>query len=705
MASSKKRSYRTLTTLLVLAGAGGLSWLGAREAANYIEQQSRIEVQTALNIGGQDWVTVGSDGLQILLTGAAPSEVERFRAVTQAGTAIDPRRIVDHMTIAKAEVIDPPDFKIELLRNDQGISLIGLVPAETDREAFVSRLSRETAAPKITDLLESADYPVPPKWQETVEFGLRALQLMPQTKISIEPGAVRISGLAESRTEQAQLEGQLKNLLPDDVTLETQISAPRPVVAPFTLRFAIDDKGARFDACAANNEDSRKRILDAAVKAGVKDGADCVLALGSPTPEWPEAAVAVIGAVAALGQGSATISDAEIVLKAPSTIDQKKFDDVVGNLEQALPGVFTLQAELESSQDAEQGPVEFSATLAQDGTVAMRGRITDRQMQDAVNSFAQARFAKVEGVLRTDDSTPGGWTVKVIAGLEAISLLHKGNVKVTPDLIDISGVSGDSRAAEHVASVLAARLGPGAKYQLSVRYDRRLDPTLALPSGRECVDRLNIIMSESAIGFEPNKAAIAGDPSDTLARMKEALKDCEEFQIEAGGHTDSQGSDGFNADLSRSRAQALVKVMEEAGIDTTHISSRGYGESQPVMSNDTDEGREANRRIEFRLLSENPVRSEPLPAPMTLDGVTGGVNGRQPQTPSETEMRGQPPDSEAVTKRMSRASPATLGASEEFESLDEREENLRLPVQIADENTPRPPVRPDTDETEQSEAE
>lgn len=705
MASSKKRSFRTLTTLIVLAGAGGLSWFGAREAANYIERQSRIQVQTALNIGGQDWVDVDSDGLQILLTGAAPSEIERFRAFTQAGTGIDPRRVVDNMTIAVEEPVDPPEFKIELLRNDQGISLIGLVPAETDREALVSSLGRETAAPKITDLLESADYPVPPKWKEALNFGLRALQLMPQSKISIEPGKVQVSGLAESRTEQAELEGQLKNLVPDGVSLETEISAPRPVVSPFTLRFVIDDEGARFDACAANNEESRDLILDAAVKAGVDKGTTCILALGSPTPEWPKAAVAVIGAVAALGQGNVTISGVEIALTAPATIDQKIFDNVVGNLEQALPDVFTLQAELETPQDVEEGPAEFTATLAADRTIAMRGRITDRQMQEAVNSFAQARFANVEGALRSDDSTPGGWTVKVIAGLEAIGILQRGNVKITPELIDISGVSGDSRAPEHVASVLSARLGPGVKYQLSVRYDRRLDPTLALPTGRECVDRVNIIMSESAIGFEPNKSAIAGDPSATLARMKDALEDCEEFQIEAGGHTDSQGSDGFNADLSRSRAQTLVNAMKDAGIDITYISSKGYGESQPIMSNDTEQGREANRRIEFRLLSENPVSNAPLPAPMTLDGVTGGLNGGQPQSASGTEMRGQPPDAETVAKRMSRASPATLGASEEFEALDERDENLRLPVQIPDENTPRPPARPDTGETEQSEAE
>ena len=66
------------------------------------------------------------------------------------------------------------------------------------------------------------------------------------------------------------------------------------------------------------------------------------------------------------------------------------------------------------------------------------------------------------------------------------------------------------------------------------------------------------------------------------------------------GHTDSQGSENSNAELSRSRAQAVLAAMGEAGIDTARMTARGYGESEPVDSNDTEAGREANRRIEFR---------------------------------------------------------------------------------------------------------
>ena len=165
MAPLRRRISPTLATILVLALAGGLSWWGARSTAAFIEDRSLQDVQVALRSAGYDWAGVETDGLQVRLTGTAPSEVDRFRAMTQAATAVDSSRILDQMTVAAAEALDPPDFKVELLRNPQGISLIGLVPASTDRNALLRSLRSETSAPKVTDLLETADYKLPEGWQ------------------------------------------------------------------------------------------------------------------------------------------------------------------------------------------------------------------------------------------------------------------------------------------------------------------------------------------------------------------------------------------------------------------------------------------------------------------------------------------------------------------------------------------------------------
>jgi OOP family OmpA-OmpF porin len=377
------------------------------------------------------------------------------------------------------------------------------------------------------------------------------------------------------------------------------------------------------------------------------------------------------------------------------------FDAAVARLQQSLPPVFSLQATLEQAADnTVRGPAEFTATLSEAQVLDMRGPISDDRMAGTVDSLARARFPTVQADLDSNAQVPQGWTVRVIGAIEALDTLQTGTVQVTPDLIRVTGTSGNPAAPEAAAARLSERLGPGAAYELAIRYDRRLDASLNLPDGAECVRQLNIVMSESEIGFEPSKAAIAGDPAPTLDRLAAVMGECGDFPIEAGGHTDSQGSEGFNADLSRRRAQALVAAMADAGIDVTNLTARGYGESQPIATNETEQGREENRRIEFRLLSDHPVRSAPLPPPVRLSGVT--AEPAPPVRPAAALIGPvQPPvQPQMFGPEMPRAStgpmaPATVGASEVFQRLDDREESIRLPVLTPTPDTPRPSSRPD----------
>lgn len=177
MADRQGGTSATLLTLGALAAAGGLCWMAATATARFIEDRSAQDVTVALQSGGFGWAKVMTDGLQVQLTGTAPSEVDRFRAVTQVAGVVDPTRIIDQMQVAQIKAIRPPEFEIELLRNDEGISLIGLVPASTDRLATVRLLQTETAAPQVVDLLEAADFPAPDGWNEALDYGLRAAQL------------------------------------------------------------------------------------------------------------------------------------------------------------------------------------------------------------------------------------------------------------------------------------------------------------------------------------------------------------------------------------------------------------------------------------------------------------------------------------------------------------------------------------------------
>jgi outer membrane protein OmpA-like peptidoglycan-associated protein len=104
------------------------------------------------------------------------------------------------------------------------------------------------------------------------------------------------------------------------------------------------------------------------------------------------------------------------------------------------------------------------------------------------------------------------------------------------------------------------------------------------------------------IFFETGKAALSSDSRVELNKAVDLMKTNPTMVIEVGGHTDNVGDDASNMKLSHDRAKSVRDFLVTAGIASNRVQSKGYGELNPVASNDTDDGRKANRRTEFVIL-------------------------------------------------------------------------------------------------------
>jgi outer membrane protein OmpA-like peptidoglycan-associated protein/tetratricopeptide (TPR) repeat protein len=102
--------------------------------------------------------------------------------------------------------------------------------------------------------------------------------------------------------------------------------------------------------------------------------------------------------------------------------------------------------------------------------------------------------------------------------------------------------------------------------------------------------------------FETNKWELKPESMVELDRLAMLLQSNPEKKIEIGGHTDNVGSDDANLTLSNNRAQSVVDYLIKKGIPTARLSAKGYGETQPIATNDTDAGRAKNRRTEFKVI-------------------------------------------------------------------------------------------------------
>ena len=109
------------------------------------------------------------------------------------------------------------------------------------------------------------------------------------------------------------------------------------------------------------------------------------------------------------------------------------------------------------------------------------------------------------------------------------------------------------------------------------------------------------IVPLSYVQFEEGSGNLTPDSKYQLNDLAEALKKYPLMKIEVSGHTDNQGDENANKALSQRRADAVKAYLVSQGITASRMTSVGYGASKPLDTNDTDEGRQKNRRTEFRI--------------------------------------------------------------------------------------------------------
>ena len=104
------------------------------------------------------------------------------------------------------------------------------------------------------------------------------------------------------------------------------------------------------------------------------------------------------------------------------------------------------------------------------------------------------------------------------------------------------------------------------------------------------------------IFFEFDKYDLQDKSKTELEKMVRFLTENPLIKIEIGGHTDNDGSPAYNLKLSQNRAQSVASYLVQYGIDIKRISQKGYGADRPIQPNDSEENKQANRRIEFKIL-------------------------------------------------------------------------------------------------------
>ena len=129
----------------------------------------------------------------------------------------------------------------------------------------------------------------------------------------------------------------------------------------------------------------------------------------------------------------------------------------------------------------------------------------------------------------------------------------------------------------------------------------RREQEIAQGAHKENVQVLTVSFKSDYL-FATNSAIILPGAQPELQRVSDVLRQYPETTIQVSGHTDNQGSEVYNQQLSERRAQAVRDSLVGMGVDPARITIIGYGESRPIASNDTAAGRAQNRRVEVRIV-------------------------------------------------------------------------------------------------------
>ncbi|HEY3791839.1 MAG TPA: OmpA family protein, partial [Bradyrhizobium sp.] len=229
--------------------------------------------------------------------------------------------------------------------------------------------------------------------------------------------------------------------------------------------------------------------------------------------------------------------------------------------------------------------------------LTLTGYVPDNAVHAALVAAAGRKFfsEKVVDNLKASVGAPAGFAAAVAPALGALSRLSTGTLVVSDREVKLSGDAFYDAAAVQIRAGLAKDFPQGWQF----KADISVKPAAAPVDATVCQQLFSDLLTKGNIRFQSNQSTIDPDSAGLLDRLIETALRCPTANIEIAGHTDADGEDGFNQALSEKRAQAVMDYLVKAGLPADRFTATGYGSSQPIASNDTDEGKAQNRRIEF----------------------------------------------------------------------------------------------------------
>lgn len=165
-----------------------------------------------------------------------------------------------------------------------------------------------------------------------------------------------------------------------------------------------------------------------------------------------------------------------------------------------------------------------------------------------------------------------------------------------------------------LGAIIGAAIGGAAGGYIGNRMDRqaeRIEEEIPGAEVKRVGEGINVTFTQDAgVHFDTNKADVKGSSATTLDKMVAIFKEYPDSNILVEGHTDSAGAEEYNLNLSKQRAESVTNYLSANGIAASRLTTKWYGELQPIGDNATPEGKTKNRRVELAIVASEGLKQE-----------------------------------------------------------------------------------------------
>jgi outer membrane protein OmpA-like peptidoglycan-associated protein len=199
-------------------------------------------------------------------------------------------------------------------------------------------------------------------------------------------------------------------------------------------------------------------------------------------------------------------------------------------------------------------------------------------------------------------------------GLSACSMssTQKGAVIGAASGGAVGAVIGNKVGSTAKGAIIGAAVGGTAGAIIGRRMDKQAEElAMEIPGAR--VERAGegiVVTFDSGLLFAYDSDAITGNARTNLVELAQSLSKYQDTDVLIVGHTDATGSDSYNQGLSERRAASAANFLASNGVTRTRVKTAGRGEVEPIDSNETQEGRALNRRVEVVIVANEQLRQQ-----------------------------------------------------------------------------------------------